>query len=65
MDEKVQTVSGSPAGLRECRVIRVVIEPPEDDRGGIAERVDVVVTREQLRSLAWATRTPLMTATLP
>jgi len=38
----------------EPGVVRVLIEPDEDDPRGLAEEVDVIISREQLRTLAWA-----------
>jgi hypothetical protein len=44
---------GSAAEI-EPNVVRVVIEPDDDTPGGSVEQVDIVITREQLRTLAWA-----------
>jgi hypothetical protein len=38
----------------EPGVIRVVIEPADDDADSASDVVDVLITREQLRSIAWA-----------
>jgi hypothetical protein len=48
---------GSAAEI-EPGVIRVVIEPDDDYPDGVTDQVDVVVTRDQLRGLAWALENP-------
>lgn len=39
----------------EPGLVRVLIEPEENDRDRPGRQVDVIVTREQLRRVAWAT----------
>ena len=43
------------AAVVEPGVVRVVIEADEHDAGSSTREVEIVITREQLRNLAWAT----------